>query len=431
MGRSEALALFAATCVACTLTGLGNYDVETCPTTLGKIVAGKTDNPTSVEEQFLTSVNGSGPIAAYLSGGCLSVATQNLQDRSPVTLNITGSDGSPCAIPTADLPHQPAVAAINSTSYALASIVTTPVDAGSCPLGALAISTITGTQANAPTVSACDQVNGAALPAIALIPNTGAALVAWYSTPYKDSNGSLLDPVGDCNTGGRLPEAGAGSAHLIIGRVDNASTQNPSPPVQTVMMNTQVIAIAPPAITKYGAEELVLASPDTGAVSTWTLDGSGSATPGPTASSLAGARAVAVATDPSQNIALAAVIGCKPQQSIALSLGTMSGFGRAITVAAATSDFALQPSVAWVPPNDPQPGYWLVSWISGSGGHRVLARRFGATGQPVGGVLDPGVPATAATAVADPANGGGFLFLLSQPPGGAPAFETIQLGCAP
>jgi hypothetical protein len=137
---------------------------------------------------------------------------------------------------------------------------------------------------------------------------------------------------------------------------------------------------------------------------------------------LAGATAVSIsaANDGTDRVAIVAELGCAPQ-SIALALGTASGgFGPVTTVAPAGSDASVQPTVAWVPTQ----GYWIVSWISLSGGAHALAQRFDTNGNAVGGVIDPSAAAIAACVQSDGS------ILAYEPSAGGGSFVSTSLGCA-
>jgi hypothetical protein len=169
-----------------------------------------------------------------------------------------------------------------------------------------------------------------------------------------------------------------------------------------------------------GLSQVLVAAPDGDAVSVWALDASLSASSPVSVPGLAGARAVsmAVATDGSGRVALAAEIGCTPQ-TIALVGGTLSGgFSEAIVVAGANGAAAVQPTVAWVASE----GDWVVAWISADGGAHVLAQRFDAGGVARGGVIDPSTPATGASVDGDGS-------LLEYVPA-SNSFVKASLGCA-
>jgi hypothetical protein len=155
-----------------------------------------------------------------------------------------------------------------------------------------------------------------------------------------------------------------------------------------------------------------------------------------TVSGLANARAVSIASDgPNSsdgpnNIAIVAELGCSPQ-TIALALGTLTGSGprptwQVITVAPAGASFAVQPTVAWVPAADPLPAFWLVSWLSGTpgGGAHVLAQRYDSSGNPLGGLIDPGVRG----ALAAMASENGNLFVYEQTGTGGSLLD-VAIGC--
>ena len=147
--------------------------------------------------------------------------------------------------------------------------------------------------------------------------------------------------------------------------------------------------------------QVVVAAPHGNDVGVWALDSTlSSQTPSATIPGLAGARAVAVAADSSgKDFAVVAEIGCNPQR-IALAVGTLQGFSHVTTVASGGNNAQIQPTVAWVPASSQAPSdSWVVSWIfvDGASTH-ALAMRFDASGNPVGGVIDPQLNAIGAIA---------------------------------
>jgi hypothetical protein len=235
----------------------------------------------------------------------------------------------------------------------------------------------------------------------------GDAFVTWYGTSYT----SRADPLESC--------AAAVGAPLMLALVQRADTSSPSVPHALPALTQASTSVRPAAMTATATQVLV-AAPDGNAASVWVLDGaSGALVTTVSVAGLAGARGVAIAEGPSDNLAVVGEIGCNPQ-AIVLSLGTVAGgFAQTTTVAAKGTGVATQPTVAWVSAE----GYWIVSWISaGSGGHHALAQRIDPHGNLVGTAIDPGGSALAAAVMST-----GNLFTYDD---AQEEFESVGLGCA-
>jgi hypothetical protein len=397
MGPSErapssvGLTVGIAICTSCTLTGLGDYEVDTCSQPAGttstvQSVGQLADTPT------LSSINGSSPVGAFVGNDCVEGVTAG------------GNLQSTCSLLAGLSPRQPVVVPIGG-SYAAAAIATTsPCVDGQLSFQALTLGAGTGTFAQA--AAPC----GAALPAVAPLPGDEATLIAWYQTPISTRE----DPIGSCS--------GASAAPLVFAIGDGVTTLSPQVGMPT-MLTGQATSVRPPGVIPVaGSAQVLVASPDGSGVSVWPINGDGSVGTAFQLPGLSGARAVSGAASPDGRLALAAEIGCAPQ-SIALALVTQGGDSfRVTTVAAADGAFAVNPTVAWVPSE----GYWIVSWISGTGGTaHVVAQRFDSNGNAVGSNIDPSVSALTAAVTA-----GGALFGYTQPRGMNGTFLNISLGCA-
>ncbi|HEX3342994.1 MAG TPA: hypothetical protein VHS09_00425, partial [Polyangiaceae bacterium] len=339
------------------------------------------------------NVTGVDPIAAF--------PTQVNSGSCAQAVGASGYIESSCAFFAGLSPQQPSVVPLGG-GYAGAAIATTTA----CSMGQLAIQVIAPSAGG--NTQSDDCASGSALPSIAPLPDGESALVTWYETPLSTRGDSLQS----C--------AGASAAPLVAAVVSGATSASPTlgKPVTLTSAGVSVRAAAMAALP--GLSQVLVAAPDGDAVSVWALDASLSASSPVSVPGLAGARAVsmAVATDGSGRVALAAEIGCTPQ-TIALVGGTLSGgFSEAIVVAGANGAAAVQPTVAWVASE----GDWVVAWISADGGAHVLAQRFDAGGVARGGVIDPSTPATGASVDGDGS-------LLEYVPA-SNSFVKASLGCA-
>jgi hypothetical protein len=388
--RPSRLAVVLVACASCTLTGVGNYAVDTCPQAQP---AGQLVPPPS-----FASFDGAAPMGAFVSGGCVEAVGPAGYLQSPCSLLDSG--------PSGDLaPQQPTVVPIGG-GYAAAAVATT----APCTVGQLSFESVTEGGGVSPVAqAACSTTGGAALPSIAPLPGGSSALVAWYETPIT----SRGDPIQSC--------AGAAAAPLQLALASGATSLNPSVGTPKVL-TSRSISVRPPAMTTLqGSSQVLVAAPDGNAVSLWALDSTLSPGAPVSVPGLAGARAVAIATDGSGNIAIVAELNCTPQ-TIALSIGTLGGgFGEVTNVVTATAGSAVQPTVAWIASQ----GHWLVSWIATTGGAHALAQRFDPGGNPVGGIIDPSAAAIAACVTSD-----GNLFAYEQPAGANGSFLGVSLGCA-
>jgi hypothetical protein len=224
------------------------------------------------------------------------------------------------------------------------------------------------------------------------------------------------DPIEDCGS--------AQPAELL----ESAVTINQSTATFTalpILLATQSTSMRPPATLAVGPK-VVIAAPNGSDVGVWSVDASTTTAPPPLSiPGLAGARAVSIATDGAGNFAVVAEIGCQPG-SIAMALGTLTGgFKQTITVVPKGTSSAVQPTVAWAATNA-APGFgapssWDVGWIAVSGGPHVKAMRFDSNGNPLGGVIDPGVNGVGATVTST----GSVLAYVPTPN----AFVNTSLGC--
>jgi hypothetical protein len=395
MARSERplFAVAALGCAACTFTGLGNYDVATCSTPLG--VTATVQQVGAVSSGDLTfASNGAIPIGAFPTQAGAS-CVQAVDSSGYV-------DSSSCPFFVGLAPEQPWVIPLGGGHAAAAITTTAP-----CADGAFAFQFI-GQSIGGGTQHPATCGAGAALPSVAALAADGStALVSWYSTALS----SRSDPIQSC--GAAKPEP------LLAAVVTGADSGNPTlgTPVTLTSAGTSVRPAAMAQVP--GQSQVVVAAPDGNDVSVWLLDASLSTGAATTIPALAGAYAASlgVATDGSGRVAVAAEIGCA--QSIALSVGTMSGgFPSGTVVARAGSSAAVQPTVAWVASEND----WIVAWISAEGGAHALAQRFDADGNPVGGRIDPSIPATGASVASD-----GSLFAYVP---GLTSFVSASLGCA-
>lgn len=390
--------LLALVATACTFTGLGNYDVETCAkpkgfsTTVQKVGA-VTDlgfssaSGKSTIAAFAADVTGGACIEAVGPAGFLNTSCSFLADEPSLS------------------PHQPMAVPL-SGGFAAAIIATT----APCTVGQLEY------RFNAPSVAGKANVPcptgspGATLPALAPLSDGSTVIVSWYATSYA----LRTDPISSC--------AGAVAAPIKVAIVTSAA----SAPVigAPIDLGDTGISIRPPAIVAVpGSTQAIVAAPFGNDVSVWSIDTSNVSSNLSPASipSLAGARAVAVgiASDNSGRIAIAAEIGCNPQ-SIALSVGTIAGgFSKATVVAAADGDLAVAPSVAWI---DGQ-NRWVVGWVSSHGGAHALARSFDVSGNALAPALDPSTDATGASVTSD----GSILGFVAS----SSSFVETSLGCEP
>jgi len=192
-----------------------------------------------------------------------------------------------------------------------------------------------------------------------------------------------------------------------------------------VTLDASSVSVRPPAMVSLADGKTVLvASPVVAGVSLWAVTASALSPIPITIPGLAGARAVemAVASDGSGRIAIAAEIGCAPQ-SIAFTTGTLAdGFTSIAVAAPANGDLAIAPSVAWIDDPGRTPGRWLLTWISNSGGAHVVARSYDATGKALDVAFDANAPATSA-AVSSSAN---VLWLAAADN----SFTQTSLGCS-
>jgi hypothetical protein len=397
MGTSErapssvGLTVGIAICTSCTLTGLGDYEVDTCSQPAGttstvQSVGQFTDTPT------LSSINGSSPVGSFVANDCVEAVTSG------------GNLQSTCSLLVGVSPQQPVVVPIGGSYAAAAIATTTPCVDGQLSFQALTLG-VPSMVAQAAAAPSC----GAALPALAPLPGDEAMLIAWYETAISTRE----DPIGSCS--------GASAAPLVFAIANGVTTLSPEVGMPT-MLTGQATSVRPPAVIPVpGSSQVVVASPDGNAVSVWPINGDGSVGTAFQLPGLSGARAVSGAASPDGRLALAAEIGCAPQ-SIALAIVTQGDLFRVTTVAAADGAFAVNPTVAWVPSE----GYWIVSWISGtSGTAHVVAQRFDTNGNAVGSNIDPSVSALTAAVTA-----GGALFGYTQPKGMNGTFLNISLGCA-
>ncbi len=396
---SMVIAVFSGFACSCTFTGLGDYPIGTCASPLGTTTmiqaVGSLGAPNDL---VFTQVNGQTPFASFT----------NDVDGAQCVQGVGGDLGAGCDFfdSSASSPRQPWITPLGGGSMVAAIATTSP-----CTQGVLTAQVGSGTMPLAMTACAS---TGAALPAAVAIAGGSSAIVAWYATSID----SRTDPLQSCTA--------ALAAPLEIARVQAPSSGAPIiDGVQT--LTAASTGVRPPAVTFMPSTSLIaVAAPDESAVSVWTVDASDTVQ-GPIAiASLGGARAVAVGADASGHLAVVAEIGCTPQ-AIELAIGTIeSGFTDAIPIAQAGSDFAVNPSVAWVASE----GYWIVSWISGDGGAHALARRIAADGSLVGGILDPSLPATAATVMASGTSspdGSLIAYVPGGPSGGS--IMNASLGC--
>jgi hypothetical protein len=414
---------------ACTLTGLGNYDIKTCSQgqALGAVggMSPWSGSPTSA-----TIGNAGGfAVASFVDPATRGIAA--VPDKPNATVHNGGLLFSALLAPV-----QPYVAA-NGSGYIGAAIATT----APCTQGQVSVMTVANDMVSSTTPSGgtmtgpdggtvetpvpwqetCD-LKGAALVAIAPSALNGdEAFVTWFQRP---ANPNTFDPISSCT--------GLQPAPLKLDVLHGASSSaNPTLSGSTsstsvVELSTSSVSVRAAGMAVLGMTATLVAAPDGNAVSVWAL----ASDPTPTSNvpaplkiaGMTNARAASIATNPSGGIAVVAEIGCAPE-SIALAIGKSSGFGSVVTVTPAGSTYAVEPSVAW----DPANGVWVVAWLSGEGGPHPLARRFDANADAVGGVLDPGLHG----AVAVSATQGGTLFAYTAAGMANGVFEDVSLGCTP
>jgi len=392
----------AALVAACTFSGMGDYTICSFPSLT--TVPG-TGSVASVTDLAMMSGTGAAPVAAYIPGqaGCMEAV-----DALAGPITSTNSLCSLLATSTGLVPHQPFVVNVSSGE---AVFITDATASGTCSSGAMAYTN--QALSGAVVAGSCDDAAEATLPSYATLSGGGNGVAAWYRAPYL----SFEDPLSACPT--------AAAAPLVYSVVSYAATTNASLSSATVLATQGGVSVRPPALIPLSSTGgAALAAPTGSGVGVWTFDSTGNAssTPTVTISGMSGAKAVAMATDGAQRLAVVAEIGCAPQ-SIAFAVGSDSGgFSTVVQVVpagASASDKAFQPTVAWVTGR----GDWLVTWISLSGGAHVLARRFSAAGVAEDAVFDPSISAVAAAAGPD-----GKVFAYDATTG---VFATADLKCVP
>ncbi|HTB72984.1 MAG TPA: hypothetical protein VK762_07060 [Polyangiaceae bacterium] len=379
-------------CASCSLTGLGNYPIQTCSVPIGarSTIQGVGNLGLNADLTF-TSASGAGVVAAYAANVLGGTCVQGVSTGGYLAANCAFFGGM-----LGLAPRQPWAVPMGA-GRAVAAVATT----APCTQGQLRF------EYDAPGIAldgqqpSCDAA-GASLPSLAPLGDT-VAIMAWYQT----SVASRSDPLQSC--------ANAQSAPLLAAVLSGATS---APTLSTpIPLTTESTSVRPPATLAMGSQ-IIVAAPNGDDVGVWALDATHLTASPASIPQLAGARAVSIATDGTGDLAVVAEIGCTPQ-SIALVLGTLQGgFSDAVIVAPQGNQGALQPTVAWAPAE----GSWVVSWISTDGGAHVLAMRFDATGNPRGAVIDPGVSATGASASADGS-------LLAYAPS-SQSFVSASLGCA-
>jgi hypothetical protein len=384
---------------ACTFSGLGDYTICAYPTPTQIAGVGTVVSPTD-----LTMVSGTevSPVAAYVTAdGCLAAVDE-------ASGYVTSSSCSLLSSGTGLVAQQPYVVNINGGEGVF---VTTGTGSGPCPGGEVAFTNqlLTGQAPSAVLGGPCVKNSVSALPSYAALPGGANGVAAWYQTSIVERS----DPLGSC--------AGATAAPLVYAVLSSAASSNPAFDTP-VSLATDGVSVRPPAILPLESTGgAVLAAPTGGGVGIWTFDSTGlvGSSPPSVIAGMEGAKAVAMATDGAEHLAVVAEIGCSPQ-SITLSVGTASGnFTTVAEVAPAGTDAAFQPTVAWVSTRSD----WLVTWISRTGGSHVLARRFSAAGVAEDAVVDPAIPASVAAADAS-----GQVFAFDATTG---QFETADLKCVP
>ena len=410
-------------CAACTVTGLGNYDVQPCPSQTGGTTHSFGAGTIAANPDFtFTSASGTGAIGTFVSATASNApCVQALNSRGPLVASSCAFFDGMMGAGTTLGPRQPWAVPLGPAGSAVAAVATS----GVMCLGQVVFEYV------GPTGAAPDAFQGqagvcsptgAALPSLAPLDASGTpALVAWYQTSID----SRTDPLQSCT--GMPPSVPAAKAEpLVVAKVINATTTPSIVTAMPVLVTMQSISIRPPATLSVGSE-VVLAAPDGNDVGVWTLDASLTVPQPTTIPGLAGARAVSIAADKPDgtgNFAVVAEIGCEPQ-SIMLAIGRPQGGFSKTTMVAKGTNALIQPTVAWVQASPAVPeGSWLVSWIfvNGKSTH-AQAMRFDANGAAIGAMIDlPGVTATAAIAQSDGT-------LLGYEPGSG-SIATVSLGCA-
>lgn len=391
-------------CSACTLTGLGDYAIEACPHAVGtELLVHGVGNLTSTPPVTFASLDGATPVAAFAVSGS-SPCVEGVTEGAGASATLAPLQQTCTLLASPGLDAQEPMAVQSGSVMAAVAIAT-----GECANGQIQVQAIRGSgMSNTAPPLVTDTTKcppGAALPSIYPLGGNGEQdLVAWYVTPYKTRE----NPPDACPVAHAVP--------LDVGVATNVASSSLHFAVTKTL--TKSISVGPAAMAPLGSSQVLVASPDdNNAVTVWSSADSFSK--GVPVQGLAGARAVSIATDGSQRIAVVAELGCS--QSIALAVGTLSGFGATTTVAKMGSGGVIDPSVAWVASEQ----HWIVGWVQPGAGFRSLARRFDASGRPVGGVIDPSAKATAAIVESD-----GTLLAYEPDTGGGRLVKT-SLGCPP
>jgi hypothetical protein len=384
-------------CAACTFTGLGNYPITACGTPVGQTTHVADVSMLAQNPDFsFSSASGANAIGAFVANANQGECVQGVDTVGYIGTNCSffGTIASGVTLGTTIAVRQPWAVTMTGGDAVVAVATSAP-----CTQGLISFE-YDGQDVVADGSQACDSL-GASLPSfVASTATTGTA--AWYQTAIS----TRTDPIQSC--------ASAVAAPLLAATVTLGTTS--ATIGAPVTLSTQSTSIRPPSTLLVNGH-VVVAAPNANDVAVWSLDGSASVGSPVTIPGLAEARAVSIATDTNgENFAVVAEIGCSPQ-SIVLAVGSLTGgFSKITTIAPMGSGPAVQPTVAWVDADNA----WIVSWVASPPAH-VLAMRLDATGDPQGGVIDPGVAGDGSAATAD----GRVLAYLPT----TSSFETADLGC--
>ncbi len=295
-----------------------------------------------------------------------------------------GAVGAGCAVLGNELglsPHQPYPIQIG-TGNAAAFVATS-----ACPTGYLSYRY----QANdtAKLDMACDPQHPVALPSVVAMPlsaNAQSGVITFYEANLAEHS----NPVGDCTSVKPAP--------LGVLRVADLKT-NATPTRANVLFSKETsVATRPAALLPIDAAHGILAASPLGSdVGLWLLTQAvlaGTELPAPThIAALANAHATALASNVEGgviHVALAAEIGCRPQASVQVVLGTLDGATGAVKVEGAPIDVsgaasvATAPSVAWIAGRHE----WWVAWLDAK--PNVIVRRVSPDGKTIGGPIATG-----------------------------------------
>lgn len=268
-----------------------------------------------------------------------------------------------------------------------------------------------------PSDQTCEDANpGAALPALAPMPGSANALVAWYRADVRQRD----DRYGSCQQAAPVP--------LVIARMNDARTGSPTLG-ESIELVSDATSVAPPAaIPVTSAGGVLLLSPVGESAAAWWVSGDLSGLQEPAwIHGFAGARAISAAireADGLVHVLAVGELGCLPQ-SLRISMGTLDGSG-VLTFGEATELVPSQPNVLvgrpaaqWVPSREE----WQVTWVAS--GPTVMAQRLGADGKKIGEPFEVAAGASLAATVSD-----GTVYAF-EPGTDSNVFWEVPVGCGP